>query len=144
MEVNHLACQENEIYSVLSILRNGHDRIDEPFVHPLLQYFTTKEATILRAVCSELKDAVEVTSWDDRETVIKRVMVAWKESFPCAISAKIDAHTVTIDRAFCTTIRKITVINIHQIPTELLNIIDLQIEYCNRICCDFEVLIYNE
>jgi hypothetical protein len=144
MEVKHLACQENEIYSVLSILRNGHDRIDESFVHGLLQYFTTKEATIIRSVCSELKDAVEVTSWDDRETVIKRSMTAWKESFPCAISAKIDAHTVVLDHNNCNTLEKITIVNVHHIPVYILNIIDLQIKYCNQIRCNFEVLIYNE
>ena len=143
-EVKHLACQNDEDCSVLSVLRNGWDSIIETYEHPLLRYFTTKEATVLRSVCSEFKDAVEVSPWDDLQTMIRTNLHDWKVSFPLAISAKINAHRVVLDERLVARLEKIHVVNLHIVPSYLLNIINLQIEYCNQIRCKFQLFIHNE
>jgi hypothetical protein len=139
----HLACQGEEDRSILSVVGSTWDRIDEVFVHPLLQYFTTKEATILRSVCSEFKYAVEITSWDDSTTIIRKNMHDWKISFPHAITVRIDAHSVLLDEKLFDGIKHIHILNAHSVPTYLLNIINLQILQCNKIRCDFQLFIQN-
>jgi hypothetical protein len=141
----HLACQNDEDRSILSVLHNGWDSIIETYEHPLLRYFTTKEATVLRSVCSEFKDAVEVTSWDDRSTVIKHSLFDWKNSFPMAISAKIDARRVIVDRNSCARFQKLTIVNPSSMNYRLLaDILWRQMIACTHIRTNFELLVENE
>ena len=60
----------HEDTSILTVLRNGHDRIDELYEHLLARFFTTREARELRLVCKELKDTVEIHPFDDLKTRI--------------------------------------------------------------------------
>ena len=46
--------------------------------------FTTKEATVLRQLCKEFKDAVADFPWEDEKTVILGSVAAWRACFPRA------------------------------------------------------------
>jgi hypothetical protein len=50
----------------------------------LLPMFTTKEATTLRQVCREFKSTVEDFPWEDKDTVIRGSVAAWRACFPRA------------------------------------------------------------
>jgi hypothetical protein len=95
-----LTCDETTDWSILSTVRNGCDSIEVPYEHPILRFFTTKEARELRLVCSEFLDAVEITPWNDTETRIVNSsdytftcvtdeLERWRECFPAAIGAKV-------------------------------------------------------
>lgn len=139
MEEIHLACQEEELYSILSVLYNGHDQIDGLFIHYLLQYFTTKEATILRSVCKEFKDAVEVTSWNDIETPIKGRIADWKTSFPVAKSARVEFNSTVQNSDFVhfSSIRKLTLVKCNTITADALqhvhNLKELKLDHCEQL-----------
>ena len=55
----------------------------------LLPLFTTAEACALRLVCREFLAAVSEQSWEDKETVIKGSIRAWRACFPRALSASV-------------------------------------------------------
>jgi hypothetical protein len=55
----------------------------------LLHYFTTAEACALRLVCREFLAAVTEQPWEDRETVIKGSIAAWRACFHRARSANV-------------------------------------------------------
>ena len=59
-----LVCTIDNDCSILSVLRNGWDNITEVYEHPLLRYFTMKEACELRAICSEIVDAVSIAPFE--------------------------------------------------------------------------------
>jgi len=59
-----LVCNEEDEWSILSVLRNGWDSITEIYEHPLLRYFTMEEACELRAICSEFVDAVSIAPFE--------------------------------------------------------------------------------
>jgi len=96
-----LTCGPGEDHSILSTLMNGWDSLFG-YEHPLLRFFTTKEARVLRLVCREFKHNVEVTSWNDLESPIGRwentqnwvgpYIQLWRECFPMAIAASISSH----------------------------------------------------
>ncbi len=50
----------------------------------LLRMFTMAEACTLRLVCREFVEAVRQQQWEDRETVIKGSVGAWRRCFPRA------------------------------------------------------------
>lgn len=81
--------EDGSTLSILSTLRSGHDRIDEPFEHALLRFFTTYEARELRLVCSEFVDAVSVAPWSGEGalTPIRGRLEDWAASFPAALDA---------------------------------------------------------
>jgi len=99
--------------SILSVLRNGWDSIVETYTHALLRFFTTKEARVLRTVCSEFTDAVAITPWHDmtsrigspsayRLTSVTDRLERWRQCFPAAIGAKVKdtSHLCTTDFEF--------------------------------------------
>jgi hypothetical protein len=94
-----LTCGPDQDCSILSTLMNGWDSLFG-YEHPLLRFFTMKEARELRLVCREFKDNVEVTSWNDPTTSIGRWgttpvgrhLQLWRECFPMAIAASISLH----------------------------------------------------
>jgi hypothetical protein len=55
----------------------------------LLRFFDTREACVLRLVCREFVEAVRVQHWEDRETVIKGSIAAWRACFPRARCANV-------------------------------------------------------
>jgi hypothetical protein len=55
----------------------------------LLPLFTTAEACALRLVCREFLAAVREHPWEDRGTVIKGSIVAWRACFPHARCANV-------------------------------------------------------
>ena len=71
-------------WSVLSILFNGWD--SEGYTHELLRYFTQNEARVLRSLCREFKEAVEVTPFETTElfNTVQLNCRGWSESFPAA------------------------------------------------------------
>ena len=98
-----LTCGPGEDHSIMSTLMNGWDSLFG-YEHPLLRFFTMKEARELRLVCPELKHNIEVTSWNDPEskigrwqyndpypTPVGRHLQLWRECFPMAISAVISS-----------------------------------------------------
>ncbi len=64
---------EGEVFSPDSVLSHCYGA--------LLPMFSTKEATVLRLVCKELKDAVADFPWEDEKTVIKGSVAAWRACF---------------------------------------------------------------
>ena len=54
----------------------------------LLPLFTTAEACALRLVCREFLAATE-QPWEDRETLIKGSIAAWRACFPRALCANV-------------------------------------------------------
>jgi hypothetical protein len=56
----------------------------------LLKYFDTREACMLRLVCREFVEAVGRQQWEDRETVIKGSIAAWRACFPRARCANVE------------------------------------------------------
>ena len=90
--------------SIMTMLSSTHDRIDEPFVHMILRYFTTKEARELRRVCRELCDNVDVTPFDDltspigrKDTPIQASLALWHMCFPKAIAANVSSRIDLVD-----------------------------------------------
>jgi hypothetical protein len=55
----------------------------------LLPMFTTKEATTLRLLCREFKEAVAEFPWEDDQTEIKGSVGSWRACFPRARWAKL-------------------------------------------------------
>jgi hypothetical protein len=55
----------------------------------LLPFFTTRDANALRLVCQEFLAAVREHPWEDRGTVIKGSIAAWRASFPHARCANV-------------------------------------------------------
>ena len=55
----------------------------------LLPLFTTAEACALRLVCREFLAAVSEHPWEDRDTVIKGSIAAWRACFPHARCANV-------------------------------------------------------
>jgi hypothetical protein len=55
----------------------------------LLKLFSTREACVLRLVCREFVEAVRRQQWEDRETVIKGSIAAWRACFPRARCANV-------------------------------------------------------
>ena len=51
----------------------------------LLPLFTTRDACALRLVCREFLVAVAEQPWEDRRTVIKGSIAAWRACFPRAM-----------------------------------------------------------
>jgi hypothetical protein len=97
--------------SILSTVLNGWDSITEQYEHPILRFFTTKEARELRFICREFLHSVECTPWNDLETPIScypgyyysdiRTMhyspleigiPFWRKSFPNAIGARLSGR----------------------------------------------------
>ena len=59
----------------------------------LLPFFDTREAAqALRGVCREFAAAVARHAWDDRKTVIKGSIAAWRASFPRAMAANVKMY----------------------------------------------------
>ena len=67
---------ESEVWSPDSVLSHCKGA--------LLPMFTTKEATVLRQLCREFKEAVAEFPWEDEKTVIKGSVAAWRACFPRA------------------------------------------------------------
>jgi hypothetical protein len=102
-----LACNPTQTCSILSTLCNGWDSIDGEYKHPLLRFFTLKEARTLRLICSEFLNAVEITPWDDLSSCIGRKDIPISESialymecFPRAISANVSNRNDLLDHHF--------------------------------------------
>jgi hypothetical protein len=55
----------------------------------LLPLFSTRDACALRLVCREFLAAVTEHPWEDRETVIKGSIAAWRACFPHACCANV-------------------------------------------------------
>ena len=61
----------------------------------LLPFFTTMDATVLRALCKEFKEAVTEHKWRDKDTKIKSRVGSWRACFPAAEAANVSGD---IDR----------------------------------------------
>ena len=61
----------------------------------LLPFFSTRDACALRLVCREFLAAVTEQPWEDRETVIKGSIAAWRACFPRARCANVGRHSFT-------------------------------------------------
>ena len=59
----------------------------------LLPFFTTRDACALRLVCREFLAAVSEHPWEDRRTVIKGSIRAWRACFPRAHCANVQNRT---------------------------------------------------
>jgi hypothetical protein len=57
--------------------------------HALLACFTTRTALPLRAACREARAAVASHAWEDRDTIIKGSIAAWRACFPRARCANV-------------------------------------------------------
>ena len=55
----------------------------------LLRFVTTRDACALRLVCREFLAAVSEHTWEDRDTVIKGAIGAWRACFPRARCANV-------------------------------------------------------
>ena len=55
----------------------------------LLPLFTTRDACALRLVCREFLAAVSEHPWEDRDTVIRGSIAAWRACFPHALCANV-------------------------------------------------------
>ena len=72
----------------------------------LLPMFDTAEATVLRQLCREFKEAVADFPWEDEETVIKGSVASWRACFPRARRASVsnrgeeDCQTPVVDADF--------------------------------------------
>ena len=55
----------------------------------LLPFFTTRDACALRLLCHEFRAAVREHPWEDRRTVIKGSIAAWRACFPRARCANV-------------------------------------------------------
>jgi hypothetical protein len=92
--------------SIMTTVSSDHDRIDEPFIHAIFRFFTTREARKLRLVCREFRDNVTVTQWNDLTSMVGRsrytpservkpihtYLHLWRTCFPMAIGAKVSAN----------------------------------------------------
>ncbi len=72
---------ESDIWSPDSVLSHCYGA--------LLPMFTTKEATILRRLCREVKSTVADFPWEDERTVVARNVAAWRVCFPMARCARV-------------------------------------------------------
>jgi len=61
----------------------------------LLPLFTTRDTCALRLVCREFLAAVREHPWEDRGTVIKGSIAAWRACFHRARSANVAHHSFT-------------------------------------------------
>jgi len=102
-----LTCATDEYWSILSTVRNGYDSIVTKYTHPILRFFTTAEARVLRTVCTEFLDAVEITPVADSKTHIGRTdtptrlcLERWHASFPNAQAASVHGCEDLIDADF--------------------------------------------
>ena len=72
----------------------------------ILSFFDTKEARVIRLVCSEFREAVAVVPWADIETRIWGNVRGWRSSFPRATKANISVeylqlrHNAIVDADF--------------------------------------------
>ena len=57
-----------------------------------LPFFTTKDATVLRALCREFKEAVTEHKWKDEDTKIKSRVESWRVCFPAAEAANVNGN----------------------------------------------------
>lgn len=88
-----LTCCPGQDWSILSTLMNGWD--SPGYEHPLLRFFTMREARELRLVSREFKHNVEVTPWNDLTSMIGLrsyhfvgpCIRLWRECFSQAIAA---------------------------------------------------------
>jgi hypothetical protein len=55
----------------------------------LLPLLSTRDACALRLVCREFLAAVSEQPWEDRETVIRGSIAAWRACFPRALCANV-------------------------------------------------------
>jgi Ran GTPase-activating protein (RanGAP) involved in mRNA processing and transport len=94
-----LVCTSDNEWSILSVLRNGWDSITEVYTHPLLRYFTIKEAAQLRCVCSEFVDAISIAPFERLPHIIPTRFPDWLESFPNARIGKLNFSVNKIDSA---------------------------------------------
>jgi hypothetical protein len=65
----------------------------------LLRLFDMREACALRLVCREFVEAVEQHQWEDRRTVIRGSLVAWRACFPRARCASVRGRAITVQDA---------------------------------------------
>ena len=62
----------------------------------LLPLFTTRDACALRLVCREFLAAVSEHPWEDRRTVIKGSIAAWRACFPHALCANVQQYDLVL------------------------------------------------
>ena len=69
---------------------DAHSMLSPPSVqHALLGCLTTAAALPLRAACADCRAAVAGQAWEDRGTVIKGSIAAWRACFPRARCANV-------------------------------------------------------
>ena len=102
-----LTCGSGQNRSILSTLRNGHDRIDEVYEHGILRFLTMKEARKLRLVCHEFLDNVLITPFSDLESPIGREgvpiqesLVLYRQCYPRAVAANVKNRYDLVDADF--------------------------------------------
>jgi hypothetical protein len=87
--------------TVLSVLAGAHSVGDG-----ILGYFDTREARVIRLVCTEFREAVAVVPWADMRTRIWGNVGGWRKSFPRATKANISVdymqvrHNAIVDADF--------------------------------------------
>ena len=78
---------------------NPIDWVEGDFVSPdsilshakgaFIPFFSTEDATVLRALCKEFKEAVTEHKWRDEDTKIKSRVGSWRACFPAAEVANV-------------------------------------------------------
>jgi hypothetical protein len=88
----------------MTIVSSDHDRIDKRFEHGILRFFRPEEACVLRTVCREFLDNIEVTPFDDltsligrKDTPIQASLALWHTCFPKAIAANVSSRIDLVD-----------------------------------------------
>jgi hypothetical protein len=84
--------------AVPTAVLGGGERSVIAFTVALLSFFNMKRATVLRAVSSELRDAITAFPWDEN-THVPAHIVQWRASFPNAKAANLN-HTIMPAEAF--------------------------------------------
>jgi hypothetical protein len=72
---------------------SGYETILSHAYGALFPMFDTKDALVLRQVCLELKETVAAFPWEDKKTVIKGRVAAWRACFPKARCALMKNRT---------------------------------------------------
>lgn len=86
---------DSEVWSADSILSHVSGA--------LLPMFDTAEATVLRQLCKEFKDAVSEFQWEDKTTMIRGSVAAWRACFPRAKCGFLNPRHFVVPIDLCST-----------------------------------------
>jgi hypothetical protein len=88
------SCAPDQAISAFAGGASAHTILSPPAVqHALLSCLTTPAALPLRATCRDARAAVAGHAWEDRDTVIRGSIGAWRRCFPRALCANVSEAT---------------------------------------------------